>query len=84
MTGSNGSVEAEKKVKEITEENMVVSSVEIDELKPVLERVVECELVPKEMALVSTIEGSLNSGNKSLWRLRAFGLLRSRVVGRGL
>ncbi|KAJ0966776.1 hypothetical protein J5N97_023693 [Dioscorea zingiberensis] len=39
-TGSNGSIEAEKKVEEIVEEKMVVSSVEADELKPVSERVV--------------------------------------------
>ncbi|KAJ0989340.1 hypothetical protein J5N97_007696 [Dioscorea zingiberensis] len=89
--GSNGSVEAEKKVEEIAEEKMVVSSVETDELKPVSERVVDCELVPKEMvkqiADVSGLEEPLNLEKfNSAAELESLGMekLKTELQAKGL
>lgn len=68
--GLDDSVKAEKKIVEFVEESVVVSSVETQELKPVAERVDECESVTKEIVEQSVdvpgLEEPLNLENFNL------------------
>ncbi|KAH7682329.1 Ubiquitin-like protein [Dioscorea alata] len=89
--GLDDSVEAEKKIVEVVEESVVVSSVETQELKPVAERVDECKSVMKEIVEQSVdvpgLEEPLNLENfNSAAELESLGMerLKTELQAKGL